>query len=126
MLVSTTQADKANEGSGGVAILARNGWSLIHEKEAAAIWQEQGRVMVSRVISPSGAMVSWLIAVYAFTDYRKHLEEHTQLFNDIGDWITPRARAPILLAGDINEPVESHHVLTQWLASGLMADLVTM
>ena len=116
---------QAGHAHGGVGVATRGGLRYRPQHyQQLQTWYDHGRLITGSLITPTGQHLCELIGVYAPTDAKHHRDEVDQLINELGQWIGPRHRLPILIAGDFNLPLHQQPELSQWLAAGTLQDLL--
>ena len=109
---------------GGVAIAVRGGLKFHRHHQDLRQWTEQGRALAGALVTTKGQHVCDILGIYAPTDAAHHPDEVDSILQDVADWVAPRHRIPVVIAGDFNVDVRAHPITTRWLAAGVLIDAV--
>ena len=110
---------------GGIGVATRGGLRYRPQQhQQLQPWYDNGRLITGALQTLAGQHLCELIGIYAPTDAKHHRDEVEQLITALGNWIGPRHRLPILIAGDFNLPLHQQPELSQWVAAGVLQDLL--
>eukprot|EP00971_Amphidinium_carterae_P230394 4572648-Amphidinium_carterae.2 len=117
----------------GVVVLTRSTLLRCWELQIPELqpWIDQGRVMPVRITTHTGTLVAVVLAVYAnqagavATASKADLrDDFTQLFCAIERYVVEAGPSPIIVAGDMNVPIDGQRSLRNLTMAGILVDVI--